>query len=81
MGQERYGGRPAYLIVARTLLNVSQVLPRRKGDLWLHVSSLFFKTWERRHAVIDGALARWQKKSLPSSSAPSNPNFYPQTIH
>ena len=55
MGQERYGGRPPYLIVARTLLNVSQVLPRRKGDLWLHVSSLFFKTWERRHAVIDGA--------------------------
>ncbi len=37
------------------VLNVPQVLPRRKGDLWLHVSSLFFKTWERRHAVIDGA--------------------------
>ena len=34
-----------------------QVLPRRKGDLWIHVSSVFFKTWERRHAVIDGALS------------------------
>jgi hypothetical protein len=38
-----------------TLLLCKQVLPRRKGDLWIHVSSIFFKTWERRHSVIDGA--------------------------
>ena len=41
------------MLIALTAAN--QVLPRRKGDLWIHVSSLFFKTWERRHAVIDGA--------------------------
>jgi hypothetical protein len=43
------------LVLRQRFFTIAQVLPRRKGDVWIHVSSIFFKTWERRHAVIDGA--------------------------
>lgn len=54
LGSQRDGGAAARWRVFYACFTRAQVLPRRKGDLWIHVSSVFFKTWERRHAVIDG---------------------------